>query len=54
MRSQREVARQNSGGYDFGGYVPGMDYTPRKRPVWKAVVAVLVIVAMIGLYALML
>lgn len=44
--------RLNSGGYDFGGYVPGADYTPRKRPVWKAVVALVLIVGMVGLYAL--
>ncbi|MEZ7897553.1 MAG: hypothetical protein QMB98_01905 [Flaviflexus sp.] len=46
--------RLNSGGYDFGGYVPGADYMPRKRPVWKAVLAVMLIVGMIGLYALIL
>lgn len=43
--------RQLSGGYDFGGYVPGHDYTPRKPPVWKSVLAVMVILGMVGFYA---
>lgn len=46
--------RMNSGGYDFGGYVPGADYTPRRRPVWKAVVAVVIVVGMVGFSAIIL
>lgn len=49
----RGQKRLNSGGYDFGGYVPGHDYTPRKPPVWKSVLAVIVILGMVGFYALL-
>lgn len=49
--SKRNQTRQNSGGYDFGGYVPGADYTPRKRPAWQAIVAILIIVALVGFSA---
>lgn len=47
----RSQMRQNSGGYDFGGYVPGADYTPRKRPMWQTVVAIFIIVALVGFSA---
>lgn len=49
----RNQSRQNSGGYDFGGYVPGADYTPRKRPMWQTIVAILIIVALVGFSALL-
>lgn len=49
----RNQSRQNSGGYDFGGYVPGADYTPRKRPIWQTIVAILIIVALVGFSALL-
>lgn len=43
--------RQHSGGYDFGGYVPGADYFPPRRrrivPVLAGIVLVAVVVAVI-------
>ena len=50
--SNSRPSRQNSGGYDFGGYVPGADYGPRRHPRWKAIVAIVLILGMVGLYAL--
>ncbi|MCI2194339.1 MAG: hypothetical protein LKK46_09510 [Ancrocorticia sp.] len=41
--------RYMSGGYDFGGYIPGEDYLPKKKP-WKpffAIVGVLLIIAIV-------
>jgi len=47
--------RHNSGGYDFGGYVPGADYQPRKKNFnWKTVVAIVVVAGLVGAYALIL
>lgn len=51
--SKNKPERMNSGGYDFGGYVPGADYTPRRRPLWKAVVAIILIVGMVGFSAVL-
>lgn len=51
MSSSKGHDRRNSGGYDFGGYVPGADYTPRHRPKWQALVAVLLIVGLVGFSA---
>lgn len=46
--------RQASGGYNFGGYEPGKDYTPRKPAPWKTILAVILIVGLIAGYAIVL
>lgn len=46
--------RQHTGGYDFGGYIPGEDYLPARRRNlrgWVAsIVAVVVVAAVVVAY----
>lgn len=47
--SEAEGPRYRSGGYDFGGYVPGEDYLPKKHR-WRylfSAIGVVLIIAMI-------
>ena len=46
--------RKATGGYNFGGYEPGRDYTPRKPAPWKTILAVVVIAGLIAGYAIVL
>ncbi|MCF2706112.1 hypothetical protein I6E29_02365 [Arcanobacterium haemolyticum] len=42
--------RQNTGGYDFGGYVPGEDYMPKRRSrraPFYALVGVVTVIALV-------
>lgn len=54
MADSRQNNRQNSGGYDFGGYVPGADYQPKKPPKWKAAVVLLILIGLVAGYAIIL
>ncbi|MFT0847946.1 hypothetical protein VR010_09335 [Actinomycetaceae bacterium L2_0104] len=39
QRMGEEEARHNSGGYDFGGYIPGEEYFPAPKKRGKQIVA---------------
>ncbi len=38
-----EDGRHQSGGYDFGGYIPGEDYLP-KRSRWRPLAALISVI----------
>lgn len=46
--SETDGLRHMSGGYDFGGYVPGEDYLPKKRR-WHPLIAVVAALTIVSL-----
>lgn len=53
QRVDEEGPRQTSGGYNFGGYIPGEEYLPAPKKRWKQVIASVIALATIFSLVLM-